>query len=147
VSQGKSALGIVRKYHPEVTRVVDAKKSIDIEVTAADCKAGKRKGPSSCAMARAFEREYDGAIISLSTAYLIKGTKATRYQVPASVSREIVSFDRSRKFEPGSYSLNTPSFKLGQPNRSKRKDRYQSTDGVPYAKNKLRHKTAGIRAL
>jgi hypothetical protein len=146
MSQGKSALGIVRKYHPNVTRVVDAKRDVEIEVTAEDCKAGKRKGPSSCAMACAFKREYDGAIISLSTAYLIKGDIAERYMVPSSVSREIVSFDRAKQFAPGDYSLKKPakSNKLG-PRRSRLLD---SRHDKKYAGNKPRnHRTAGIRAL
>jgi hypothetical protein len=147
VSKGKSALGIVRKYHPQVNRVVDAKKPITIEVTAKDCRSGKSGKASSCAMARAFEREYDGAIVSLSTAYIIKGDKATRYQVPQSVSREIVSFDRSHKFEPGEYALNAPShYKLGQKRKSPQTE--SRAGGNAYAATKNRnHKTAGIRAL
>jgi hypothetical protein len=147
VSKGKSALGIVRKYYPNVTSITDAKKPIQIEVTASDCKAGRRKGASSCAMAHAFQREYDGAIISLSTAYLIKGDKAVRYRVPHSVSREIVSFDRARKFAPGDYHLDKPAQSLGTPNSNSKK-RYKNSDGQRYAKHKARsHKTAGIRSL
>lgn len=147
--QGKSALGIVRKYYPNVQKITDAKKPIKIEVTAKDCRGGNSKSPSSCAMARAFEREYDGAIISLSAAYLIKGNKATRYLVPQSVSREIVSFDRSHKFEPGTYSLRTPYYTLGSPNRRTKPDTHKNAAGERYAVSKSRnnHKTAGIRAL
>jgi hypothetical protein len=142
--QGKSALGIVRKYHPQVNRIVEAKKPIQIEVTARDCRNGKSGKASSCAMARACEREFDGAIIAMSTAYIIKGDVATRYKVPQSVAREIVSFDRSHKFEPGTYSLVKSGFKLG--------DKQSTTSKLPkakqYGKQKRRnHKTAGIRAL
>jgi hypothetical protein len=145
MSQGKSALGIVRKYHPNVTQVRDAKRDARIEVTSQDCKGGTRKGPSSCAMAKAFMREYDGAIISLSTAYLVRGKRAYRYHVPHSVSREIVSFDRSKKFSPGEYSLKAPSKQL----RLGCQRRASGTGGVRTNTETARrhHKTAGIRAL
>ena len=77
-----SALKIVRKYHPEVNSVIDAVKDIRVVVSAADCKTSTRKSPSECAMAKACLKHYDGAIISLSTAYLIKGKRARRYRVP-----------------------------------------------------------------
>lgn len=86
--QGKSALGIVRKYHPNVTRVVDAKRPITIEVSKSDCRKGDAKSPSHCAMAKAFTHTHDGAIVSLSVAYIVDGDKATRYKVPVSVSRD-----------------------------------------------------------
>jgi hypothetical protein len=137
-------LKIVQKYHPNVTKVVDGKKTLNFEVTAQDCKAGKRKGPSSCAMAKACERKYDGAIISLSVAYLITGNKATRYRVPSTVTREIVSFDRHKEFAPGEYHLVAPSSteKLGV----KREARDRPTRS--YVRTVTRnHRTAGIRAL
>lgn len=144
MSSGKSALSIVQKYHPEVTRVVDAKKDVSIEVTAGDCRNGKMKSASSCAMARAFEREYDGAIVSLRVAYLIKGDKAIRHLVPPSVSREIVAFDRARKFAPGEYELKAPKGRetLGQIKAHSAKWRRLGNKTT-----KPSHKTAGIRAL
>jgi hypothetical protein len=143
---GNHALRIVQKYHPHVMSVVDGKAPIKIKVTEQDCRNGKVKGPSSCAMARAFERTYDGAIISLSTAYLIKGDKAFRYLVPDSVSREIVSFDRNKNFAPGTYHLAKiePARALGV----KRTKPINRTDPTKYKKAKRKyHKTAGIRAL
>lgn len=144
--QGKSALGIVRKYYPNVTKVLDAPTSVRIAVTKRDCIASKSKAPDACAMAHACKRSYDGAIISLSTAYLVKGSKAFRYKVPQSVSREIVSFDRSHDFQPGTYSLQAPSKSsmLGPRVSPLRPDRHQKT----YARVKSRnHRTAGIRSL
>lgn len=144
MSQGKSALSIVRKYHPKVTRVVDAKKSIKINVTKNDCKGGSKKSPSSCAMARACERDFDGAIISTSIAYLVKGTKATRYRVPSAVSREIVSFDRHHDFAPGEYYLGKPTgmVRLGGDARKGRKVKRKYVRTVTH-----NHRTAGIRSL
>lgn len=146
MSKGKSALGIVRKYHPNVTKIVEAKKDLHIEVTKDDCRKSKSKSPSSCAMARACSREYDGAIISLAVAYMIKGDTAIRYMVPQSVSREIVSFDRNHNFAPGEYQLKkvTKANKLG-PRRSRLLPERHETQ---YSSTKRRpHKTAGIRAL
>jgi hypothetical protein len=147
MAQGKSALGIVRKYHPNVAKIIEAKKDLHIEVTAQDCKAGRKKNAGSCAMARACEREYDGAIISLTTAYIIKGDTAIRYHVPQAISREIVSFDRAKQFAPGDYKLKAPSasFKLRpRGDRPLNPDRHK----VLHSKNKIRnHKTQGIRAL
>jgi len=144
--RGKSALGIVQKYHPKVRRVKDAKKPISIVVRAADCKSGRRGSPNSCAMARAFERQCDGAIISVSKAYLINGEIATRYQVPPSISREIVAFDRSRKFSPGIYALSA----ISKNNRLGPRKFPQPKSGrsAPHDHEKRRHhKTTGIRSL
>lgn len=140
----KSALSIVQKYAPNVTRVVDATRDAHIEVTRGDCKGAKKGSPNSCAMARAFEREYDGAVVSLSVAYLIKGSKATRYRVPNSVSREIVSFDRAKEFSPGEYHLRAPV-------TTERLESMHERNNAPktkrYAAKRRNHKTAGIRAL
>lgn len=143
--RGSMALRIVQRYHPKVTSVTDAKRPTAIEITAEDCAAGKMRGPSECAMARAFSRHYDGAIISLSTAYLIKGTKATRYLVPDTVSREIVSFDRAHDFRPGIYHLAAiePARRIGIKRSQPRR-----TDPKKYKKaKKKRHYTAGIRSI
>ncbi len=149
MSQGKSALSIVKKYHPGVTKIVDAKKDLEIEVTARDCKSAKCKSASSCAMARACDREFDGAVISMSVAYMVKGDKATRYRVPQSVAREIVSFDRNHDFAPGEYTLTAPA---STDRLSAIKTRNRDADKrVRHDQNarkiSRRHKTAGIRAL
>lgn len=144
--QGKSALNIVKKYHPTVTKVMDAKKTITVAVTAADCKKSTAKSPNSCAMAKACERTFDGAIISLNTAYVVKGNTAYRYVVPQSVAREIVSFDRNHEFSPGEYSLKAPSAsqKLGPRKYALKPERHD----VAYPKVKRRnHKTTGIRSI
>jgi hypothetical protein len=141
----RHSLSIVQKYHPQVKAVLEAKGPIDIEVTADDCAKGNQRAPSACAMARAFKREYDGAVISVSRAYLVKGTTATRYVIPESVSREIVSFDRAKKFIPGEYTLlaPTPSKTLNA-----QRDKVQTK----YPKRKVRRTknhghTADIRSL
>src|SRR6185312_6000284 len=113
------ALEHIRKFYPDVTAVVDAPQDITIKVTVQDCQKSKKGAPSECALARAFERRFDGAIISRTVSYLIKGSKAIRYMTPESVTREIVSFDRHHDFAPGQYYLKAPSGNeiLGQRNR------------------------------
>lgn len=144
MQQGKSALGIVQKYYPWITAVVDAKRSLDIVVSKADCRTGKTKAADQCAMAKACEKEHDGAIISLSVAYIIDGTKATRYKVPTSVAREIVSFDRFGGFSPGVYNLAAPT----KIQRLGKRTGPQSKAKGNYGKVKKRHhRTAGIRSL
>jgi hypothetical protein len=146
VSRGKSALGIVQKYHPEVTKVVDARKNLEIEVTEGDCKYAQRKNAKDCAMARATKRKFDGAVIASSTAYIINGDTATRYKVPASLAREIVTFDRHNAFEPGDYHLKAPSprERLGSQMKTRELGKYQKNGRET---NQRRHVTAGIREL
>lgn len=99
------ALRYVQKYYPDVTKVVDAKRGTKITVKPKDCENGVSKAPNICAIAKAAMRLYDGAIVSLSRAYLIRGDTATRYQVPPHVTRELVVFDRAHAFQPGIYEL------------------------------------------
>jgi len=130
-----------------VTKVVDSRKDLKISVTAEDSKASKKKAPDACALANACKRSYDGAIVSLAVAYVIKGDTAYRFQVPQSISRELVSFDRHQDFAPGEYSLKKPtkSARLG-PRKYPRRTKHAG--GSEYSRHKKRsHKTAGIRAL
>lgn len=113
---GRNALAIVNKYFSEVTTVNDSDESIHIIVTAADDRKATKMDHTGCAMAVALKREMkvDGVIMSISTAYLVKGTTATRYYVPRRTQREIVAFDRGGHFEPGTYYLTNPTRKLGE---------------------------------
>ena len=104
-----TALEIVRKFHPEVTTVRDANKDIMISVTSKDVNSSEVKKHKNCALAVACKRQFDGAIVSLKTTYLIRGTVATRYLTTESASREIVSFDRKGGFSVGDYKLKKPS--------------------------------------
>lgn len=115
------ALSIVRKYFPEVNKVSDAKASLSIEVTKHDDQVATKKAHKGCAMAVACKRKLnlDGVIISVKTAYMIKGNKAIRFRVPERVSREVVSFDRGGGFEPGKYKLNKPDTPLGEAHSGK----------------------------
>jgi hypothetical protein len=97
----------IRRYFPDVDRVVDATKPLEVEVKKCDVSAAKMKKEDCCAMAKACERQngVDGAIIKTTCAFVIKGNTAIKYHVPSCVTREIISFDRHGDFRPGSYYL------------------------------------------
>ncbi len=140
-----SAIDIVQKVFPNVKRVVDAKKDSDFEVTKRDTSSATVRNHKACAMAVACKRklDLDGVIMSVSTAYLVKGDTATRYKVPPSVSREIVAFDRQASFEPGEYKLKAvpSSASLGAHQGGADSPRKARSNG-----KRFRHKTDNIRA-
>ena len=140
-----TALEVVRKFFPQVKSVVDATKNAHIEVTAQDDKVAKRKSHKTCAMAVACKRKFnlDGVIISANRAYLVKGTQARRFELPPSVSREVVSFDRGGGFEPGDYELSRPgpAHRLGAIPKSHGNE----NNGRTRPERKFAHKTGGIR--
>ena len=142
---GSHSLAVVKKFFPNVEDVEDARCHAEVTVTAADEKASKKMDHDSCAMAVACKRELkvDGVIISRKTAYLIKGTKATRYELPESVSREVVSFDRGGGFAPGDYNMRPPS-------ESRRLGVMRGGNGARNGNGKpirRQHKTSNIRAV
>lgn len=145
-----SALSNVQAAFPNVTKVVDAKKDTAFEVTKADTKSAAVRNHTACAAAVACKRklELDGVIMSVSTAYLIKGNVATRYKVPEAVSREITAFDRDAVFSPGDYQLKAPASteRLGARNGQGKGggDGDNSTKGN--MAKRFHHKTEGIRA-
>jgi len=99
--------------------VTDAKRSLELHITARDCSGGDPKRPETCAAAKAIRREH-GAIdvkVHLSRVYVRQNRgNWMRYLTPPALQREIVSFDRDGKFEPGVYELKpiSPSNRLGK---------------------------------
>jgi hypothetical protein len=138
------ALQIVQKYHPEVTKVVDATKPLVVRVSKGDCDKASAKMPDECAVAKAIQRTHKTAIISSTTSYIIDGNKATRYKTPMAINKEIVSFDRSRIFAPGEYKLNAPS-KHEQLGPRERPQYHKSRAAKEH--RRVYHHTAGIRSL
>lgn len=142
-----SALSIVQKLFPSVTEVKDAKIDSFVEVTKSDTTSATVRNHKACAMAVACKRKLnlDGVIMSVSTAFLIKGNTATRYRVPPSVAREITVFDRNAAFEPGKYKLSkiNAGRELGK-RRGSLPDKGGPTSGKLLSR--FRHKTGGIRA-
>jgi hypothetical protein len=142
--KGSGALTRVRKYFPDVETVVDAIGPVTVEVTKNDVSTSKRKAHAECAMAVACKRamKLDGVIISTAIAYLIKGTKATRYHVPPSVAREVVAFDRGANFESGKYQLGTPDYRLAETHKSTGPHLTTKEKPIVY-----RHMTTNVRAV
>ena len=150
----------VKRLFPEVTVAFDADEAVEVKVEKRDSKEGVKKDPGNCAMARAIKREYnaDGAIIGLSTSYIIRKNKKTgitsaiRFATPESVAREITSFDRHQDFEPGEYILTTkpPTLRFGSgyskrrydENSSKRRNKSEKSRKIHKA-----HRTTNIRVL
>ena len=141
------AINIVKKFFPKVTKVTDSKSNALIEVTQRDVESKAVKDHNGCAMAVACKRKFklDGVIISRSVAYLVKNNEATRFKLPESVSREIVSFDRGAGFAPGNYELESvpKTSRLGA-----RSDR-PTTDNAHRDGKPKRHKhyTTNVRSV
>ncbi len=143
-----NALARIRKLFPNVTEVVDGSGDINIRVTKIDTQSRAVKNHTECALAHACRRSMhaDGAMINVTTAYIVKGATATRYTLPQSVSREIVAFDREAAFEPGDYHLHTPppSAKLGTPQRSGSRDNFNRGNGKA---TRPHHLTENVRRI
>lgn len=141
-----NALTVVRKFFPQVREVVDANRPTVIEVTARDANPRAAKDHEACALAVACKRSFklDGVIIARSTAYLVKGRKARRFQLPPATSREIVSFDRGGGFQPGVYLLSAVT-------KAKRLGERQGSDSDKKTGNgkskQFRHLTSNVRAV
>jgi hypothetical protein len=145
-----SSLNIVKKFFPKVKKVTDADEPAFLEVTEDDSKTGSRRDHNNCAFARACARKFraTGVIISVQTAYIVKGDEAIRYHLPPSVSREVVSFDRNAGFEEGQYELSRPSagHRLGA---RKERNTYAGTERASKKSRGIRsfrHYTGNIRA-
>lgn len=143
---GFRALQIVQKFVPSVTKVIDATRSTMIEVTKAATKSKAVRNHQECALAVACKQKMklDNVIISRSMAYLVKGKTATRYQLPETVSREVVAFDRGGAFAAGEYELKQPEApnRLGSSRHLVGGEKH-TRDG---SRGKAHHLTANIRA-
>jgi hypothetical protein len=136
----ETALTMVQRYYPKVKNVVDAKKPLELEVNKSDCTSAQPKSFTNCAAARACKRHgHDGAIITLSSAYVIDGDKAVRYKVSAVLSREIVVLDRTKDGD----RLHAQTFRLGAPTASGRLGPRRYAERRPKGK---RHNPTGRRA-
>jgi hypothetical protein len=142
-----TALRVVQQFFPQVTIIEDSSECVEIEVTKQDDKTATKKDHKTCAMAVACKRKLglDGVIISINTAYLVKGRTAKRYRLPVSVAREVVSFDRGGGFAPGQYRLSrVPKSLRLDAKKPRRKLGRGKTGG---ADKEFIHHTAGIRVV
>ena len=141
----RDVLSIVQRYHPEVTQVVDALRPLEITVNDSDSNHSKPLSVDECALAQACARTFDGAIIGIKTAYMIKGNKATRYVLGESITREIVTFDRHKDFAGGIYRLLAP---MGRKKLGADPGGHAPSNGKVKKKERTtRHVTRGIRKL
>jgi hypothetical protein len=108
---GSRLLRMVKNHFPVVRTVEDAKRSVRLEVTQSDVDWSVKKNHNHCVFARTCERQLkaDAALITLSRALVIHGTKAVRYIIPQYAKRELELFDRGGNFMPGIYTLIAPA--------------------------------------
>lgn len=133
--------------NPAGKPIIDGKREVIIEIIAADVKAGKAMSPTECAIAQGCRRSIKGlvnATINKSVSYLEFNDRIERFRTPESAVRELVSFDRSKKFAPGHYYLRPPSKteKLGASRNGPKKS---SNDGSRGPVTRRPHVTVMVR--
>ena len=134
----------------------DAKRPLDIHVTALDCKRAKKKDAHNCAFAIACKRQdkrVRAAYFFKSVAWLQYAGHVVRYLLPPSMQKEIVAFDRggAAMFAPGDYHLSPPckTQRLGADKKGSAGRRRERGRGRVRGAKKLvrRHSTAMMRGL
>lgn len=90
--------------------VVAGKSRILVTVTANDVVNAKKANSKHCALARASLRlpGVNAAYFFRQTAFLEYKDRMERFELPPSVQKEIVSFDRAQIFSEGTYQLTPP---------------------------------------
>jgi len=131
---------------------VDAKEPLVLQVKRLDVERATRKNSKCCAFARACKRsqECKAAYFFRSTAWLEFNDTLVRYSLPASVQKEIVSFDRAGVTAPGTYQLSVPNRSdapaVKRRGDKKRKSHHHAAgEGASGIKRKMLHRTALIR--
>jgi len=89
-------------------KVLEASKTLRLEVTQEDVDSAVCKNSKCCAFSRAARRlpKVKAAYFFRTTAYIEYQKKVVRYLLPMGVQKEIVSFDRAKIVAPGEYWLN-----------------------------------------
>lgn len=105
----------LNKYKPYVYKraedlgipVQDSKEHMRVVVTMADVVLAKKADSKHCALARATMRlpRVNAAYFFRSLAFIEYPDAMVKYQLPISVQKEIVSFDRAGVFAEGTYQL------------------------------------------
>lgn len=138
-------------------KVVDATAPLMIEVRKSDVDKAVPKNSKVCAFARACERSQpvEAAFFFKSTAWLEYKDKIVRYNLPPSVQKEIVTFDRSRNMEPGMYRLSAinPNATLVAKTKMREKAKAAGKDHLDHGKlakkrkKAFQHRTTNVRGL
>ena len=129
--------------------VEDATHHMFIEISDEDCSKGKRKGPKSCASARAIVRDYEvlSARVHVGVTYVEENNRWIRYLTPRSLGTEIKIFDRGSSFSPGNYMLSPPGPAQRLEATRKRRQRTDNRAGrhdINKSKRR-RHDTTNVR--
>lgn len=133
--------------------MVDAVEPLRIEVSKGDVRGAKRKDPSNCAFSRACRRTYgvDAAFFFRSRAWLQSNGKLIRFEMPASMQKEIVAFDRSKHMEPGVYQLKPPAPSstraYAKAYDKRRRDKGHHSEEPSGISRRFVHKSANVRGL
>lgn len=91
--------------------VIDAKRSLAVQVKQSDITRSRVQAPDRCAMARACYRELHclEVRVHLSRTYIRTNDHCwVRYFTPGALRDEIIAFDRGGRFEPGAFILSAP---------------------------------------
>lgn len=122
-ARGGNTAAYIKKHFPNVKTVSDAMEPVRIDVSLKDKQGATPHSHTNCAFARAAKRclKTDGAYIGIDISYVVFGTHAIRFRTPATVAREIPSFDRHEDFASGIYRLSAmpPSRRIGRPRGGK----------------------------
>lgn len=124
------------------TKITNGRKRLVLNIKPCDIKGAKPKDPTSCAAARALQRQgYTEAVVMRSVTYVNSGTRALpcwqRYETPEALTREIVAIDRGGQFEAGDYTLS--------PVRPSKREKPTGPKNVKKGSRPYRHLTTNIR--
>jgi hypothetical protein len=92
---------------PEQSEIKNALRSIRVDITNADIKAGNPMDPTSCAAAQAIMRtlKADEVRVHRGVTYVHMKSGWQRFKTSASMRLETIVFDRGGEFIPGEYDL------------------------------------------
>lgn len=128
---------------------VNGRKALTIVLSRDDISSADQKNPQNCAFACAVKRN-DPAIVAAyffrSVAWLQYRNRLVKYRVPATVSQEILAFDRNKGTEPGVYQILPPTlskrvsaWKKYAPNPAR------GRHDIPKTKRRVKFKTRNVR--
>lgn len=128
-------------------KVRDSRRHMVVTVLAKDLKGARRNNPECCAFARACKRQkkVDAVHFFKTSAWIEKDGVLTRFQLPESMKREIIVFDRGGKFAPGEYQLRAVS-KARRLGKGSGKTRVGGDDTRKGYKRPHTHTTAMVRS-
>ena len=129
--------------------VRDATKKVRIVIAKQDAMFGSSKEPGSCAAAKACLRQVPNcseARVHIARTYLKIGDHWLRFQTAEALRDQIISFDRSGKFDSGDYYLNPlPKSMLLHRGKSNSTKKPKFKHGRKDKKRVTPHRILGVR--